>query len=216
MTTTFLQATNNVLLRLREAEVTTVTENAYSKLIARLVNDSKRTVEDAWNWNALYTTITLTTSASTHTYTLTGSGYRFKIDTVNNTTNTGRLTNVPLSYILDQQQLTTAQTGQPRYYAIKGMSGADAQVVLYPTPDGTASIKFNGWVPQVDLVLSADILVIPSEAVILGAYARALAERGEDGGLSSSEAHGLYKLAMADQIAIESTRHAENDAWESV
>jgi hypothetical protein len=61
-----------------------------------------------------------------------------------------------------------------------------------------------------------DTLLVPSEPVILGAYARALVERGEDGGLNSSEAYGLYRSSLADAIAIESSRYIGEDAWEAV
>ena len=57
---------------------------------------------------------------------------------------------------------------------------------------------------------------MPKEPVILGAYARALVERGEDGGLNSSEAYGLYRSSLADAIAIESSRYVEKDGWEAV
>jgi hypothetical protein len=59
-------------------------------------------------------------------------------------------------------------------------------------------------------------MLVPSEPVILGAFARALVERGEDGGLNSSEAYGLYKASLADAIAIESSRFVEEDGWEAV
>ena len=55
-----------------------------------------------------------------------------------------------------------------------------------------------------------------SEPVILGAYARALVERGEDGGLNSSEAYALYKSSLADHIAMEASRFAEDEAWEAI
>ena len=58
----YLDLTNEVLVRLREPEASSVSDNAYVKLIARYINDSKRQVEDAYNWNALYETITVTTS----------------------------------------------------------------------------------------------------------------------------------------------------------
>jgi hypothetical protein len=48
------------------------------------------------------------------------------------------------------------------------------------------------------------------------AYAKALAERGEDGGLPSSEAYGLYKTSLADAIALESGRYPEEAVWDAI
>ena len=213
---TYLQLVNDVLSRLREDEVDSVTSTSYSTLIGKYVNDTKRQVEDAWNWNALFTTIQLTTVAGTSTYTLSGSGYRLKVMSVNNETGDYQLHNVPLKWILHQQQLTNTNSGQPEYYAFKGTSSGNTVVELYSTPDIVETIDFNVWVPQADLSADADILTIPSEAVVAGAFARALVERGEDGGLSSGEAFGLYKGILADQIAIEASRHDEYECFEAV
>ncbi len=49
MATTYLSMVNDVLTRLRESTVSSVTQNDYSSLIGSLVNDAKREVEDAWN-----------------------------------------------------------------------------------------------------------------------------------------------------------------------
>jgi hypothetical protein len=43
-----------------------------------------------------------------------------------------------------------------------------------------------------------------------------LVERGEDGGLSSSEAYAMYRSAMSDLIALELARSPENDTFEAV
>jgi hypothetical protein len=177
------------------------------------VNDAKRYVEDAWNWDALSTTLTLNTVPGTTTYTLTGSGRRQKDITVNDTSSQATVANAPLRWITDQQQLSTVQAGSPVYYAWNGTDGTDSKVELYPTPDGVYVLKFNMIVPQVDLSADGDVLLVQPEAVIAGAFARALAERGEDGGLASSEAFGLYKSILSDQIAVESTRYIENDSW---
>ena len=48
-----------------------------------------------------------------------------------------------------------------------------------------------------------------------GAYARALVERGEDGGLSSSEAQAIYKQVLSDYIATEAARSPESDVWDA-
>lgn len=213
---TFLSMVNDCLVRLRENQVSTVTETTYSTLIAKYINDSKRQCEDAWNWDALTTTLTLPTVGGTTTYTLTGSGIRQRDVTVNNTTSQTRIANVPIQWIIDQQQLSTVQTGQPTYYAWNGTSSGDSRVEIYPTPDGIYSLKFNMVVPQADLSADADIITIPSEPVVAGAVARALVERGEDGGLSSSEAYALFKSVLADYISLEKERFMEYDTFVAV
>lgn len=210
---TWLSMTNEVLSRLRESQVATVSATDYSTLIGRFINDAKRQVEDAWNWDALSTTITLPTVAGTTTYTLTGSGIRQRDITVNDSSNQATLRNVPIQWILNQQQLSTVQSGSPVYFAWNGTDGTDSKVEIYPTPDGVYSLKFNMVVPQVNLTANADVITVPSEPVVMGAYARALAERGEDGGLASSEAYGLFKSILADYIALESNRFIENDVF---
>jgi len=210
---TFLQIVNDVLARLREESVTSVTENDYSTLIGKLVNDSKYQVESAWEWDCLNTVKTVTTASGTSNYVVTGSGLRQKSINVNDTTNQARLLNAPIQWIIDQQQLSTVTNANPAYYAWYGNDGTDSKVELYPTPNGIYSIKFNMYVPQAALSADGDVLLVPSEAVIAGAYARALIERGEDGGLLSSEAYSLYKAILGDQIAIESGRYVENECW---
>ena len=90
MAQTYLQIVNNVLTRLRETEVTSVSDTPYSALIGVFVNDAKREVEDAYDWNALDTTITLATVAGQKAYSLTGIGARFKTqDVINDTQDVG-------------------------------------------------------------------------------------------------------------------------------
>jgi hypothetical protein len=210
---TYLSLVNAVLARLRESPVASVTTSSYSTLIGKFVNDSKRQVEDAWNWDALSTTISLNTVGGTSNYTMTGIGLSPRGVVVNNTTQANRVQNVPIQWIIDNQQLSPAQNGAPTGYAWNGSDGTDKKVELYPTPDGIYTIKFNCYKPQADLSADADILLIPSEAVEAGAYARAIVERGEDGGLSSGEAYGLYKGILADQISHEAGRFIEDECW---
>ena len=114
---TYLQIVNAVLARMRESSVASVSKNSYSLLIGKFVNDAKRQVEDAWDWDAMSVTLPLTTSAGTSTYTLTGSGLKPKDISVNDTTNKTRLRNAPIKWIFDQQQLTTVSNANPAYYA---------------------------------------------------------------------------------------------------
>ena len=214
---TYLSLVNDVVIRLREQSVSTVNETPYSTLIGKLVNDTKRQVENAWMWDALSTVKTVTTASGTSTYTVTGSGLYPRGADINDTTNNSKLRNVPTQWIIDRQQLSTVQNGNPIYYAWNGNDGTDSKIELYPTPNGTFSISINLTVPQAKLSGDNDVLTIPAEdAVVAGAYARALVERGEDGGLSSSEAFGLYKGILGDDIAMEANRFMENDCWSAV
>lgn len=213
---TYLQLVNDVLIRLRESQVTTVASTDYGTLIGKFINDGKLLVENAWDWDSLYTSISIATTPSTSTYTVTGSGLRQKQAVVNNVTNKGTLINVPRSWILAQQQLTTVQQGAVTYYAWNGNNGTDSKVTFFPTPDSVETITFNMYATQATLSADADVLLVPSEPVVAWAYARAIVERGEDGGLAGSEALGIAKSILSDHIALEASRNSENSRWESV
>ena len=213
---TFLELTNDVLARLRESSVTSVVNTDYSIMIGKFVNDGKVRVENAWNWDAMLTTITLPTIASTSNYVVTGSGTRQKTISINDTTSKVRLHNRAIQWILDQQQLTTVQTAHPVYYSWYGNNGTDSKIEIFPTPDGVYSLKLNMYVPQVLLTADADIVVVPTDPIVAYAYARALAERGEDGGLASSEAMAVYQNTLSDYIALDGMRSNENTTWVAV
>jgi len=66
------------------------------------------------------------------------------------------------------------------------------------------------------LALDATVVSVADTLVAQNAYARALVERGEDGGLSSSEAYQLYKSMLSDYIALEGTRYPENQEFVAV
>lgn len=214
---TYLELVNDVLVRLRETEVASVNDTAYSKLIGKFVNDAKRRVEDAFNWNALSTTITITTSANTYSYILTGSQGRFKLIDVFNDTNNYPLQQAPVSWLNTQFLIATPSTGDPYYYGFNGVdTNGDTKVDIFPIPNGVSSIRFNLVIPQASLSSDSTVLTIPYEPVVQGAYALALAERGDDGGLSNSDAANIYRTTLADTIAIESSRYCENDVWSAV
>ncbi len=210
----YIQLVNDVLIRLREPEASSVSDNPYVKLIARYVNDSKRVVEDSYNWNALSDTLSATTTADVFNYVLVGSGQRFRvIDVINDTQNS--FVELASTKWMDQQFLmTTPQKGSPAYYNFNGTnSNGDTQVDLYPIPNGAYNLRFNIIKPQVPLAVNADILLVPEEPVILGALARAQAERGEDGGVQAGETYQLMRQSLADAIALESGRYLEEQEW---
>ena len=213
---TYLDLVNDVLIRMREPEVTTVNENTLSKLVGRLVNDAKRQVEDAYAWNALTDTLIIETEADTYGYVLTGSGTRFKVIDAQDNTNKAVIN--PLSTkLMSQYLLNNTNPGNPMYYNFNGIhSTGDTKVDFYPVPNAGLTLYFNLYIPEAELTSDTTTVLVPKEPVVLGAFARALVERGEDGGLNSSEAYGLYKSSLADAIAIESSRYVEEETWEAV
>jgi hypothetical protein len=214
---TYLEAVNDVLIRLREKQVTTVTQTAYSSLIGKFINDAKKRVEDAFAWNALSSTIVIPTVGGTSTYTITGSGQRFKVVDVLNDTQDTRMAPVPSSYMNTVKYMGTQQNGAPFYYAFNGVDASgDTKVDVYPVPDGVYSLRFDLIIPQATLSTEATVILVPTEPIVQAAYALALAERGEDNGLMTSEASAIYRNTLSDAIAIEATRHVENDSWSAV
>jgi hypothetical protein len=213
----YIQLVNAVLRRLRETEVSSVSDNAYSKLIGEFVNDAKRNVEDAYNWNALTDTLTAVTAVDIFNYVLVGSGQRFRvIDVLNDTSNTEVL-GATTRWMNQQFLINDVQKGSPSYYNFNGVdSNGDTQVDLFPIPNGVYNVRFNVILPQPIMTTDATVLQVPYEPVIFLAYAKALAERGEDGGLASNEAYGLYKQSLADAIALESGRYGEESEWSAV
>jgi len=212
----FLDLVNDVLLRLRENEVQTVSQTSYSKLISKFINDGKRQVEDSFFWNALRQTYAVNTINGIYSYTLTNSGIRFKLEDVINDTSDYNLTLLNTSS-MNRLFLTQSESGPPRYFNFNGIdNNGDTQVDLFPIPDGAYNIKFNVIQPQAPLVNNTDTMIVAEEPVIFYAYAKALAERGEDGGMQSSEAYQLYLQSLADHVAIESSRATPDLIWTQV
>ena len=212
----YLESVNNVLVRLREDEVTAPTDTPYSKLISTFVNDAKRYVEDSFQWNVLTETLTVTTQDSLFNWVLTGAGQRFRVmDVINSEGNhfldgitSGRMNNLLLN--------GESSKGSPMYYNFNGVSNGDTQVDLYPIPDKVYNIYFNLYKPQPKLTDASTEILVPSEPVVKYAYAMAVAERGEDGGISAQEATAIAAASLADHIAMAESRQNDQYIWSSV
>lgn len=214
MSKTYLQAVNDVLVRLREVQVSTVTQTSYSTLIGKFVNDAKRQVEDAFNWNALFTNVTVTTSAGVSSYSVTGSGNKFRVSDALNVTSMIPLQNISFAEMNRYLSFGTPAQTIPTYYAFNGVdSNYDTKVNVFPVPDTVYSLKFSLIIPQAELSSDSTVIKVADDLVIQNAYARALVERGEDGGLNSSEAYALYRQMLSDYIALEATRYPESQEF---
>ena len=212
---TYLEIVNSILVRLREPTVSTVGLDAYSTLIGKFVNDAKRQVEDAYDWNVLGQEKTVTTVANTYVYSLTGAGQKFRVssDPLNTTSNVV-MRNISVSDMRQKQNFTPIVTNIPAQYCFEGVdANGDVEVQLCGRPDGVYTIKFFLTIPQAALTSDGTSVLVPDVVVEQNAYARALVERGEDGGLSSSEAYNLYRSMLADYIALEATRYPESQEF---
>jgi hypothetical protein len=215
---TYLEIVNSILVRLREPTVSTVGLDAYSTLIGKFVNDAKRQVEDAYDWNVLGQEKTVTTTSGTYVYSLTGAGQKFRVSSEPlNTTSNVVMRQISVSDMRQKQNFTPIVTNIPAQYCFEGVdANGDVEVQLYGRPDGVYTIKFFLTIPQAALASDGTSILVPDVVVEQNAYARALVERGEDGGLTSSEAYNLYRSMLADYISLEATRYPETQEFVSV
>lgn len=209
---TYLEIVNKVLRRLREPTVASVSENSYSALIGELVNVAKREIEDSWNWAALRTTLTATTAPDLFNYVLRGAGTRFRVLEIINDTDNFFMQPRDGKWFESQLLLATVQKGSPTFYNFNGVTTyGDTQVDVFPVPNGVYTLRFNVVMPQDDLTTDAEVVQIPYQLLIEGVLARAIAERGEDGGNQDQEMR--YRNMLADLISIENGHRVEETTW---
>ena len=218
---TYRELINEILIRLREDiiltnwsgninESTTVTD--YQKVIGAMINDSKRSVENYHDWLILRETKNISTVNGTKNYNL-ASGQEFKIvDAINNDTGT-QLVQVTRSY-LNRVMYPTDPTGEPHYY---GFNGADAsnnlKIDLSPIPTKAETISFDIIKAQDELKTATTVMKVPTKPVVLGAWARAISERGEDGGTQSSIAAEESSQALKQAIMLDSGNTQYESEW---
>lgn len=209
---TYLECVNRVLRRLRENEVTTVNETPYSKLIGDLVNVVKVEIENSWNWSSLRTTLTATTTDSLFNYVLVNSGTRFRVLDVVNDTEDVFMEERSSRWFDEQFLMSTVQHSAPMYYNFNGVNNnGDTQIDLYPIPDGVYNIRINVILPQQELTADSTQIQIPANLLVEGALARAISERGDDGGYAEQEQR--YRALAADLIAIEAGFRPDETIW---
>jgi hypothetical protein len=214
---TYLTIVNNILKRLRERTVATVNETSYSTLVGMLVNDAKQEIEQSWNWSALRTTLTATTTAGTFAYELTGSGDNLSVLDVINDTSNWFMRYQTASEFNNYYLNVDAPAGAPMYYSFNGLtSDGDTIVEVYPKPDAQYLIRFNIVDRTADLSADSDTLLVPSKPVEMLAYAKAVEERGEDGGIGMSSAYATAQRTLNDAISFDAAKHPEETIWTTV
>jgi len=218
---TFRELINEVLIRLREDTISSdwsgnindsSTVTAYQKVVGAMINDSKRSIESYHDWLNLRETVNITTVSGTKNYNL-NSGQEIKIlDSINNTTG-NHLRQVSRAYI-NTVTYPTQDTGEPMYY---GFNGSDSlnnlKIDLSPEPKEAHVISFDIIKYQDDLKTASTAIKVPEKPVILGAWARAISERGEDGGTQSSAMAVEANEALKQAIILDSGNTEYESDW---
>ena len=214
---TYLNLMNNVLRRLREDEVTTVTANTYSKMVSDYINDAKKIVEESNDWSALRDTIVVSTTASDNSYSLTGADDNVKVMSVINDTQNCFMGYQTKDWFNEQLYINEVVEGAPRYYTYSGLdSSGDTQVLVSPTPDGVYSLRFDVIKRQADLTSDTDVLLVPAMPVVHLAVALLARERGETGGTSTAEYFAIADKFLSDAIAIDAAKHPEEMVFRTI
>lgn len=195
---------------MREEEVTSVSSSTYSKMVGDFVNDAKRSVEDAWDWSALRTTLTITTTADVFNYVLTDSQNRIKALNVINDTANLFMEYQTATFFDEAYLISDARKSAPTYYTYNGIdSSGDTQIDIYPIPDKAYTIRFNCVKRGADLSANDDQLTVPAMPVIHLAIALLARERGETGGTSAPEYFAIADKYLGDAIALDAQKHPE-------
>jgi len=218
---TFRELINEVLIRLREDTIatdwsgnindsTTITD--YQKVIGSLINDSKRNIESYHDWLVLRETVDVTTVSGTRNYNL-SSGQEIKVVDVINQTQGNHLVQVSRQYI-NSTKYPSSNSGEPLYYAFNGSdSSNNLKVDLEPIPDSAQTISFDIVKYQDELKTATTVLKIPEKPVILGAWARAISERGEDGGSQTSVVAQETSESLNQAIMLDSGNVQYESEW---
>ena len=203
---TYLEVVNKVLLKLRVSQVTTVAANNYSSLVGELVNEARKDVENALSlrWHDLRVSWSFDTEAGVAIYRMTTFGQDYRVDGIYNSTNNWQLL-TPIKSSNWRLFTATGLSGRPDYYRVVGFQeDGDPQLQLYPTPSSTEhTIVMDGFAGQGFISVDDTLISVPSDPVILGAYVRAIEERGDDGGDPMAETR--YFDALTTAIAQESS-----------
>lgn len=202
---TQLTLVNNVLRRLREDEVTSVADNAYSQLIAMWVQDGIDDVTTSYDWSSLQHDITVAIVAGTSEYDLslsvTNTGDVPDAERVTNNESlllfsNGRPVaflyddssdtdaNVQLSYIMeaDRARINSWDNDQdnedPARFSLRQTDTGDGyKLTLWPAPSLNRELRIKFQTPQLDLAIDGtdDATEVIVPNKIVEAYAHMVA-----------------------------------------
>ena len=210
MATTYLSLMNSVLRRLREDEVSEVTQTTYSKMVGDYINDAKTLVQDAHDWSTLRKTVIVPTVEDITEYSLTGAGERVKLySAINDTSNFFMHYETP-NWFSNAYYISGEVSGTPDSYTFSGVDeNDDTKVRVFPKPSGVFSLRFDVCSREPNLTADADATVLPSMPIIHQAVALLARERGETGGTSTQDYFIIADKYLSDAIAQDAYKNPE-------
>jgi len=212
MSATVLTIVNKVLKKLRESTVNSIDGDDYAEQITDLLTETKDEVEKAWKWTALKGTVLLDTTASTYRYKLAGAYEGTVLFELYDQTNNRYLKYDP-EKVKEGLKYATPDEGEPIYFDYAGWNDSEMLIDLFPVPDvDDIRIYVNGWYPQGDIGYTnpdTTYIYTPMMPLVLGTYAKAVEERGEDDGDLYSRAHMKYMESLGRAIQHENAMQGE-------
>ncbi len=221
---------NDVLQRLREDIVSTVSSTAYSKLIAMFLNDAKEELEDQWFWTVNEVEIDTTiTSDGTREYDLTSTTDRsFLVRSINDqlpmayditSSENGQLFDIPLKALRqfrNKYQGTVPTLPNPTVFAIKPDSdGRGYTLELEQGSSSTRSWRTYWYAPQAELALDGTAddtnILLPERPLYLRTLYYALNERGEEIGEPGGVAEVRANNSAAAAMELDTQVHKKSD-----
>ncbi len=210
MSTTYLNLVNEVLRRLREDVVTSVSQNTYSTMVGDFVNDAKRNVEDSHEWSTLRTTIVVTTEAGVIDYALTNAGERVKVYSAINDTSNFFMNYESPNWFNNAYYISGEVTGTPDSYTFNGVdTNSDTKIKVYPKPSGVFSLRFDLIAREDELSGDTETTVLPKNAIVHNAVALLARERGETGGTTAQDYFLIADKHLSDAIALDAYKNPE-------
>lgn len=232
---TYLEMVNEVLVRMREEEVTSVVDpenDPEQKMVCKFVNDARSFVERSHAWNALRRVWVIDLAHEQYRYSLSNAAeqstiYHLKYG------NNSPLKEVPSKWI----DAKGRDNGSPRWFAPSHVDKHTVQIQVYPRPDesfggsgdifeytlaqfGQASFAVPdkqlyayGYGQGQRLVSDGDEIVIPEDPVMSYALAFSQRERGEAGGQNSAEIFAMAKQYLSDAISWDVTNSSGEYVW---
>lgn len=233
----YLEMVNEVLVRMREEEVTDVNDlenDPEQRMVCKFVNDARSFVERSHAWNALKKLWIIDLAHEKHKYRLNGSAEQSSIYLVKY--NNGMpLQEVPSKWIESKGR----EMGSPSWFAPSHVEQHAVQINVYPRPSnkytGTgnvfeyASSEFGsatfpnpgnqlyvyGHGQGIRLTQNSDQILVPDDPVMNYALAFSQRERGEAGGQNSAEIFALAKQYLSDAISWDVTNSSGEYVWEA-